>query len=410
MSAFQYKAVSSAGKSVKGIIEADNKAAALTSLKEKGLYPTKLSRVRERRGNGGGSSFRLLYQKIFRRVSPKVLAGSVRQLATLLTAGMALDVALAAMLEGRGASELDKVLSEIRERVREGMSLAEAMAEHKHVFSTTFVTMVEAGENSGSLDLVLGRLADHLEAQVALRRKVQSALAYPILMLLVGGGIFIFLMMFIVPKVTQIFIDMKQQLPLPTRILISFSDFMGQWWHVMLLSLIGLVVIGVKFKKTARGKRFFDKLKFSLPVMGNLSRYIEVGNFTRTLGLLLRNDVNLLKGLGIVRSASSNFYLERVVDQITEDVQEGKDLALAMRGSFLFDPTHVQLISAGERSGQLDRMFLIVADDCDDEVDSKLQMLTSLIEPLMILSLGVIVGFVVVSIIMPIFQMNSLVG
>lgn len=410
MSAFQYQAVSRAGKTVKGIIEADNKSSALSALQEKGLYPTKLNRVKERRRKNKSSGFFAVYQRIFRRVSSKALAATVRQMSTLLIAGMALDEALAAMLEGHGSSELDKILSEIRERVREGAALAEAMSEHPHVFSSTFITMVQAGENSGSLDIVLSRLADHLEAQVGLRRKVQSALAYPVLMLLVGGGIFIFLMMFIVPKVTQIFIDMKQQLPLPTRILISFSDFMGEWWHVILAVLFVIVMLVSRLKKTGRGKKVFDKLKLSFPVTGNLFRYIEVGNFTRTLGLLLKNDVSLLKGLGIVRSASSNFYLEDVVDHVVEDVQEGKDVTRAMRGNFLFDPTHVQLISAGERSGQLDKMLLLVATDCEDEVDNKLQMITSLIEPLMILSLGVIVGFVVVSIIMPIFQMNSLVG
>lgn len=192
MSAFQYNAVSRAGKTVKGIIEADNKSSALSALKDKGLYPTKLQRVRDQRKKQGASKFSLTYNKIFRRVTPKSLAGSVRQLATLLTAGMALDNALAAMLEGRGTTELDKVFSEIRERVREGTALAEAMSCHPHVFSSTFVTMVHAGENSGSLDLVLTRLADHLESQVALRRKVQSALAYPILMMLVGGDFHFF--------------------------------------------------------------------------------------------------------------------------------------------------------------------------------------------------------------------------
>lgn len=410
MSAFQYKAVSRSGKAVKGIIEADNKSSALSFLKEKGLYPTNLSRVRENRQHARNSVLRSLSQKVFHKVSPKELAGAVRQLATLLSAGMALDVALAAMLEGRGASELDNVLSEIRERVREGMSLAAAMEDHRHVFSTPFITMVQAGENSGSLDLVLGRLADHLESQVVLRRKVQSALAYPILMLFVGGGIFIFLMMFIVPKVTRIFIDMKQELPLPTRLLIGVSDFMGQWWYAIVLCIIMLIVLGSKFKKTAKGKKIFDKIKVVLPVTGNLFRYMEIGNFTRTLGLLLRNDVSLLKGLSIVRSASANCYLEALVDQISEDVQEGKDLTKAMHRNFLFDPMHVQLISAGERSGQLDKMLLLVADDCDDEVDSKLQVVTSLLEPLMILFLGALVGFVVISIIMPIFRMNSLVG
>lgn len=217
-------------------------------------------------------------------------------------------------------------------------------------------------------------------------------------------------MMFIVPKVTQIFIDMKQQLPLPTRLLIGFSDFMGQWWHVILMVFILLMVLAAKVKRTPKGKKFFDKFKLIAPITGSLFRYIEVGSFTRTLGLLLKNDVSLLKGLDIVRSASSNIYLEEVVDHVVEDVKEGKDLTKAMRGNFLFDPTHVQLISAGEKSGQLDKMLLIVAGDCEAEVENKLQVITSLLEPLMILSLGVVVGFVVVSIIMPIFQMNSLVG
>lgn len=434
MATFRYRALDAGGRTKKGYVDADGSGHAGRLLRDKGLYPLELSPVRESRAgraktsakgqpkgaakssaeSSGGSApakrFSLKLPKPGSRISKSQVAATVRQLATLLGAGIPLDGALSTMV-GRGArTPMQRVLADIRDRIREGGDLAAAFADYPRVFSDTFVTMVRAGEASGTLDIVMERLAEHIEQQVALTRKVQGALAYPLLMLVVGVGVVVFMLTFVIPKVTEIFIDMDRALPLPTQILMTVSDGLRDNWLFILLGL-GLLLLGFsRYTRTPAGRRRLHRFLLHAPVIGSLFRAIAVGRMCRTLGMLLKNGVTLVKALGIVRTVAGNVVLEKAVGDMFEGVQEGHTLAEHMAASPVFPETAVQMVAAGEGSGQLARMLLVVAQDCENQVETRLQVVTSLMEPLMILFLGGAVGFVVMAIILPIFEMSNLVG
>ena len=340
-----------------------------------------------------------------------MVAATIRQLATLLKARLPLDRALEAIISGEEKQNaMQRIMAEVREAIREGSTLASALSKHPRTFNTTFVTMVRAGENSGTLDIVMGRLADHIDQQLALRRKIKATMAYPVLMLIVGICVMVFLLSYVVPKVTEIFLDMDRALPLPTQILLTASDLIRQSWLPILLGITILSYGFYRLKQTASGRKHIDAFLVRLPVVGDLIRQLAVSNFTKTLGMLLKNGVPLVSSLEIVQSVAANQTMRSVINEVYEDVQEGKPLCGPLQKSKIFEHATVQMISAGEQSGQLDEMLMIVADDCDSKVDAKLQMLTSLMEPLMILFLGGMVGFVVMAIMLPIFEISNLVG
>lgn len=302
------------------------------------------------------------------------------------------------------------IVSHLRDTIMEGGDLAEGLAAFPHVFSSTFVTMVRAGEASGTLELVVERFAEHIEQQVTLLRKVQSTLAYPLLMLIVGIGVVVFLLTFVIPKVTQIFSDMGKALPLPTQILLAVSDGLRSWWWLFLLLVVAALLGLWRMRRTPGGRRMGDRLLLRLPGIRSLYQPLIVGQMTRTLGMLLKNGVTLVKALTIVQSVADNRLMAEAIQHMVEGVQSGKDLSDFMTDSLVFPALSRQMVAAGERSGQLGEMLLWVAGDCENRVASRLQMVTSLMEPLMILVLGGIVGFVVIAIILPIFEMSSLMG
>ncbi|MEF2231549.1 MAG: type II secretion system F family protein [Pseudodesulfovibrio sp.] len=411
MPVFSYKAALKNGKVKKGLLEAANRTQAGRRLRADGLYPIDLIEEKSRSGKSQHTAPLSRQLHLFRRVSRDSIAATIRQLATLLKADLPLDKALDAIAKGDARqSELNRVVSDIRESIREGRDLASAFSNYPRLFNTTFVTMVRAGENSGTLDIVMERLADHIDQQLALRRKLQATLAYPILMMIVGCCVVVFLLSFVVPKVTEIFFDMGRELPLPTQILIATSDMVRHNGLILLGLLLAALVGANRFRKTERGRAFFDAALLRTPILGGIIRLLAVGRFSKTLGMLLKNGVSLLNSLDIIRSVSGNTAMKAVVGQVYEDVQEGKLLSGPLEASRIFEHAAVQMISAGEQSGRLDEMLLIVADDCESKVSVKLQMLTSLMEPLMILLLGGMVGFVVMAIMLPIFEMSNLVG
>ena len=411
MPVFRYRAADKRGRTRKGVMDADSRGQAVRRIRDLGLFPQDVVREsarsdgQEDSGRGVGLLHRLTH-----RVGGDVLASTTRQLATLLTAGLPLDAALTAMIGTDSQAEITRILRQVRDRIREGSDLARAFGEHAHVFSSTFVTMVRAGENAGSLEVVMERLAEHAEQQLALRRKVQATLAYPALMAVVGVVVVFFLLTFVIPKVTQIFTDLKRALPLPTRLLIAISDFMTANWPFIIIAFCLLALGLYRFGRTKAGCDYFGRLLLRVPVLKSVASAMFVGRFTRTLGMLLKNGVTLDQALQIVHQGAGNVVLGEVVADVARDVQEGRGLTGPMARSSLFSHSMVQLVSAGEKSGQLDRMLLVVADECDSMVNTRLQTLTSLMEPVMILVLGGMVGFVVMAIILPIFEMSNLVS
>ncbi len=426
MPVFAYRALDARGKSARGHTEAPNKAAAVARLRQRGLTPFEVTPIRSGAalpgnaapGTPASSSGPSATQRLFsrplsarhRRVSTAAVAGMARQLATLLKAGLPLDQAMLGISSSDAASPMSGIVSELRENILAGRDLADGLAAFPRVFSSTFVAMVRAGEASGTLEIVMERLAVHLEQQVELQRKIRATLAYPVLMLVVGTGVVIFLLSFVIPQVTKIFADMGRALPLPTQILITVSDGRrGGWWAILLTLLLAGLLFW-RFARTEKGKRLIQTRLRCLPGVRGVYAPMLLGNITRTLGMLLKNGVPMLKALVIVRSASDNLVVQESVDRMIAGVQTGRDLSSFMDDPGIYPPLARQMIAAGEQSGALDDMLLWVAGDCESRVAARLHMLTALLEPVLILILGALVGFVVIAIILPIFEMSTLAG
>ncbi|WP_290920656.1 type II secretion system F family protein [Halodesulfovibrio sp.] len=412
MPSFSYKAVNKAGRNTKGILEADNETHAVKIIRQKKLYPVKVQKLgdQSRKQNVFPDRKNIASSFVFQRVSKSTVASTIKQLSTLLNAGLPLETCLSTLIEQGGKSPMRSVLSQVRDSIREGAGLAAAFAEFPNIFSPTFVTMIKAAETSGTLEIVMERLAEHAEQQVTFNRKLQSTLAYPILMLLVGAGVVTFLLVFVVPKVTQIFMDLNRALPLPTQLLLTVSDFLHDNW-LYLAAVIAISVFSFKlFITTSKGKHLHHTQTLKIPLTGTFLRLLIIGRVCRTLGMLLKNGVSLIEALTIVRNVAGNIVVEQTMDAMSKGVQEGKTLAGIMQHSFIFPSSATQMVAAGEKSGQLAQMLLVIADDCDAQVNTKLQILTSLMEPVLILLLGGIVGFIVMAIILPIFEISSLVG
>jgi general secretion pathway protein F len=402
---YEYRALDAAGRTVKGIIDADSSRAARLKLRRTGVFPIELREEREARGERRD----LDLLRVLRRIKLQETAVMVRQLSTLLSAGLPLVESLSAVIEQVPNPALKKIVTQVRERVNEGSALADALAQHPRVFSPLFVNMTRAGERSGTLEIVLERLADFTEKQVAFRHKMAAAMVYPILMTFVGFGVLGFLLGYVIPTVTQIFEDLKQTLPLPTLLLMSASDGLRRFWWVGAVAAAGLLLAVDRYKRSEAGRLVLDRVKLKAPIFGPLTLKIAIARFSRTLAILLKSGVPVLTALDIVKNVVNNAVLQRVVEEARDHIREGQDIAPPLRRSQLFPPLVTHMIAVGEKSGRLEDMLVRVADTFEAEVETSVQGLTSLIEPLMILLMGSVVGFIALSILLPIFQINQIV-
>lgn len=407
MPVYEYTAIDTAGKSRQGIINADSPRSARQKLRAGGVYPTRLEETgsRERPEGPGRWQFRFTWQRV-RRAE---LVSITRQLATLLGAGLPLVAALSGVLEQVQRTALRRVLTQVRERVNEGMSLAAALREHPSVFPSMYSAMIHAGESSGTLEVVVERLADFGEQELALHRKIRSSMAYPVLMFCVGVGVVFFLMAYVVPRVTQIFQEMHQALPLPTILLIKFSEFFQRHWLVLAFGAAGMWLLGRYYVRSAKGRRLYHRVLLRLPVIGGLVKKVAVSRISRTLATLLSNGVPLLSALEIVKSLVDNVVLAEALEEARQEISEGASLSTPLARGGIFPSTVIQMISVGEQSGNLEGMLFKIAEAYENEVEGRVAMLTSLMEPVMILALGAVVGFVVLAVLLPIFEMSHLV-
>jgi general secretion pathway protein F len=343
------------------------------------------------------------------RVSATETAVLTRQLATLLAAGLPLIDGLTALGEQVERTAVKRVVASVRERIREGGSFAEALAAHPSVFSTLYVNMVRVGEASGTLDRVLASLADFLERQAKMRNAVVGALTYPVLMLAVSLGILVFLVAFVVPKVTAVFADLQQALPWPTRILIATSDVLrAGWWAFALAAIAGGIVLA-RYARTSEGRRRLDALALRLPIMGRMNRLIALSRFSSTLSTLLAGGVALLTALDIVRHVVRNEVIAEAIDAARERIRQGQSIAEPLRASGMFPPLVTHMIAVGELSGELETMLKRVSETYDHEVETTLGSITSLLSPVMILVMGGVILFIVLAILLPIFEMSQIV-
>ncbi|MBZ4417113.1 type II secretion system inner membrane protein GspF [Myxococcus sp. RHSTA-1-4] len=415
MPVFEYRGLNSAGKQVKGLLEADSPKTLRSKLRTDGIFLTDVlaqaegSRAAVSRGANASLVARDIdLRKLGRgRVNTDDVAIFTRQLSTLLGAGVTLVESLSALVDQVEKERFKRALSDIKQRVNEGSSLADAMGQHPKIFPSIYVNMVRAGEASGALDAVLTRLADFTENQARLQQKILSTMLYPAIMMVVGGGILVALMVFVVPKVTKIFETMKATLPLNTRILIATSNFFQAWWFI----IVPLMVLGgwlfMRWTKSPKGKPKWDRFTLKAPVIGNLVRLLSISRFARTLSTLLKSGVPLLAAMDIVKAIMTNTVLAEVVEKARDSIREGESIANPLKRSGEFPPLVYHMVAIGERSGQLEEMLTSVADNYENQVNVRISALTSLLEPLLIVFMGAVIAFVALSILMPILQVNS---
>jgi general secretion pathway protein F len=403
MPVFEYKGVTAQGKKVSGVQDGDSLKIVRGRLKKEGVVVLDIREGASLRSARRGTTS----LAFVRRVKLTDLANATRQLATLLSSGLPLMEALAVLVEQEDNESLKAALSTVRDSVREGASLADALKENPKVFSQLYMNMVSAGEASGTLEITLERLADFLDEQVRFRGRLSAALAYPAFMTVIGISMLFFIFSFVMPRVVGMFADMKQQLPLITVILLGTVRFLSSFWWAILFAIGGAAYYIRRYLSTSVGKETFDARLLKLPVFGTLIRMIAVSRFTRTLGTLLQSGVPTLAALDIVKSVVGNTVLANAIQQARENVREGEPIADPLRRSGLFPPVVVQMVAVGEKSGELEKMLLKISDSFDRTVDTRITGLMALLEPIIILVMGLIIGFIVIAIMLPMLQMSS---
>jgi len=404
MPLYAYRGLDVDGRSVGGVVDADSPRGARQKLRRTGVFPTDLKEERA----ATPLAVRAFAQRP-ERVPAAELAAITRQFSTLVAAGLPLVEALGALAEQAERPSLARTLAQVRQEVTEGSSLADALAQHPRLFGSLYVNMVRAGEASGALHVVLDRLADYTENQARLLGKVRSALTYPAIMLLLSATILFFLLSYVVPKVTRIFQETHQQLPLPTRLLLGVSDFVAQWWWLLLMLLAAVTVGVMRWARTPSGRERIDRLTLDVPYLGRLAQKLAVARFARTLSTLLASGIGLLPSLDIVKSIVDNTVLTRAIERARDAIREGQSIAPPLRESGLFPPLVVHMVAVGERSGQLEAMLSKAADTYDDEVENAVVALTTILEPIIIVFMGGVVLFIVLAILLPIFELNRIV-
>ncbi|HKY36002.1 MAG TPA: type II secretion system inner membrane protein GspF [Polyangiaceae bacterium] len=407
MAVFEFRGIQVAtGKAVKGFRDADNAKALRGVLRKEGVLLTQATEESEKKAK---DKRKLDLLAIFKRPTTSDVAIMTRQLATLVRAGVPLVDSVAALTDQVEKQQLVRVLTSVRENLNEGTSFAKSLAQHPTVFPPLYVNMVAAGEASGTLEGVLERLADFMEGQARLKGKVAGALAYPILMVIIGSLLVGVLMVAVVPKVTSIFENLGQALPWYTRLLIFVSDTIaGFWWLIIGLGALGIYLFR-RWKKTPAGLLKWDTFRLRMPIFGRLTLLVAVARFSRTLATLLASGVQLLPAMEIGKNVLENARLEQVVSEAIGSIREGESIAVPLKRSGQFPPMMTHMIAVGEKSGQLEPMLENVSRAYEADVEVRVVALTSLLEPIMIVALGGAVGFIALAILMPLLQMNQLV-
>ncbi|EQC47760.1 type II secretion system protein F [Bacteriovorax sp. BSW11_IV] len=401
MAIYAFKGLDKKGNEIKGSITSDSLSTAKQKARAQGIM---LMEIKERKAeNKKGASF-----SFGSGVSVDDLALMTRQLATLLKAKIQIVEALTALIDQTENEKLKLTLSEVRQKVNEGTSLARAMADYPKIFDHIYVNMVEAGESSGTLELVLLRLADFTESQVKLKTKVKGALMYPTIMMTIAFTLFMIIFIFVIPKITKMFAKKKMALPFLTEVCIAISNFLINYWYIVVASPFVLFLLFRKWISTASGKSKWDAIVLKIPTAGKIVAMINIARFTSTLATLLTSGVPILTSLNIVKNLISNVHMQKAVELSRINVAEGSNLAGPLVSSGHFPPMVTHMISLGEKSGELEPMLKIVAENYQEQVDSKLSGLTSILEPIMIIVMGLGVGIVVFAVIMPMMQLNSI--
>lgn len=418
MPIFEYKAYAPGGAIQSGVIDADTSREARVRLRRENLLVSEIVEMKGGRRSAGTKKgakvgfLEKLRQKRAASATPsmrnlEVLTSVTRQMGTLLASGIPLAETLKAIIEQSEQRSTETMFREIRERINQGASLADALSDHPGMFGELYVNMVRAGEATGNVDVVLRRLADYLQAQRALRRKIVSALTYPVMMIGIGLIVVSILMTVVVPKITQMLIDQGQTLPTPTTVLIVISDLFKNWWWAAGLALALVFFVLERIYKTDKGRLWLDTTVLKIPILGDLLRKQAVARFTRTLSTLLQSGVPAVNSLEITRKVVGNRVIADATEHIRTRILEGTDIATPLKQTGAFPALVGYMVSVGEQSGELEQMLDRVAIAYDEEIDIATERMTAVIEPIMIIFLAVVVGYIVVSIVLPILQIGQ---
>ncbi|MBU4342539.1 MAG: type II secretion system F family protein [Candidatus Omnitrophica bacterium] len=401
MAHFLYKAKKGPKEIVEGSVEADSENAAIKRLTQDGLY---LVWIEEKKDfSKEKTKGVLLFSK---RIKPKDLANFTRQLSDLLDSGLTLFDSLNVIEKQIGHPQLKEVIRSIRDSIKDGNTFSESLTIYPHIFSSLYISLVKAGEAGSMLSEVMVNIADFLEKQEDVKSKVIAALLYPMLMVFVGIGTIFILMAFVIPKLANMFIEMGEVLPLPTRILIGISDFASSYW-ILLVILAGGVVFFIKKGSSNKGtKKTIDRFKLKLPVVGGLIKNSDLARFSRTLSTLLKNGVPILYSLKITSDIIDNEIVKEEVLRVYTDVKAGSSLKAAIKKNTSFPQFVVNMTAIGEEGGFLDKMLLKVAKAYEVEIDRAVKAVSALLEPVLILAMGLIVGFIVIAMLLPVFEIS----
>lgn len=410
MPVYAYKGVNGAGRTVQGSRDADSPRAIKAALRKDGVFITEL---REKSAAGkakGGKRGGIDLSFLTERVSSQELAIATRQLATLIHAGIPLVESLSAVVDQVDNPAFKGVWADVRQRVNEGSGFGDALGAHPRSFTALYVNMIRAGETSGALEVVLERLADFTESQAELRSKLIGTMIYPVIMIMMASVVTGILFVFVIPKISKIFEAQKVALPLPTQVLMAVSAFAKAYWPIMIpLVIIGLIAFR-RYIRSPQGKPRWDRFVLKAPLFGTLVRMVAITRFSKTLGTLVGSGVPLLTAFDIVKAVVQNDVLMKVIEKARDSVKEGDSIAGPLKRSGEFPPIVTHMIAVGEKSGQLESMLANVARSFEVQVNARLQAMTSLLEPVLLVFMGVIVAFIVFSILLPMLQLSTFAG
>ncbi|MBU0484150.1 MAG: type II secretion system F family protein [Proteobacteria bacterium] len=408
MATFSYNATDQGGKIIKGVLEAVDQQAVADELDAMGYIPIRIRVAEKKSGRGKGAGLSFSLPLLSSRISPKDTMLFTQDLAALLSAGLPLDRSLTILVDACGSKPFRAIITDILHSVEKGHYLSDALAKQPKVFSRFYVSMVKAGEAGGVLEDVLARMAIFLETAQELKEYIASAMLYPAFLTGVGGVSIIVLLTFVLPRFSVIFENMGQSIPLATQLLLSFSAGLKAWWWLIAIVITGGIYAFKKYARSEQGRYRLDGLKLRMPMVGDLTRKIEVARFSRTLGTLVHSGVPILQALDLVRNILTNRVIAEALEKVHRRVKEGEKLAGPLADIGVFPALAIQMIMVGEETGRLDAMLLRVADNYEKIVRNLIKQFIGMLEPVMILAMGLLIGFIVITMLMAIFSINDL--
>ena len=401
MPVFTYKAKKNPKKIVAGEIEADDINSAVSRLKREGLFPIFIDKK-------GGKVFHRASLLIFKNIGSQDINIFIRQLSILIHSGLPLAKALNSLSRQTNNKYLKSIIEDVESQIRKGESFHKALSKHSKIFSPFFINIVRAGEAGGILDETLNRLAELRDREQDLTSQLRSALAYPILLIVISLATIFVLLTFVIPKFVEMFEELGQILPLPTRILLSVSNFFSNFWPVLLIAIIAIIVTFKQYASTEKGVLLIDKVKLRLPLLGGVLKQIEISRFTGTLGTLLKNGIPILEALEVTSKTISNKIFAKEAQHLLKGIEKGKKISGLMKEDKIFPPSVIDLVAVGEESAGLEQILIDISGSFDKESQIRIKTFISVLEPILILILGAIVALIVISMLLPIFEIDVL--